>query len=332
MDMTRRETMGMIGAAAAVATLAGGAPARAQQRRLGSRDKTLYWAATITPCNRNGDFDPGAFAAIMQWHKQCGADGVVVLGTSGEFSSFSSAERKAILEVALKNRNGLNIIVNPGTSNLPETIDLAKHAEAAGVDGMLVIPPYYFRQPPDEGLTRWYSTLLDTVGTPINPYHIPGTSGVAITHELLKNLLHYPQLAGIKDSTGNPKGYEEFVKAFPDLNMRTGTGNNLEIALDNGMGAILAEGNMFSRKCADVFTAYRAKGDWKGAVRKLNAAVGEIAKAEVPGGPWSAAPMRYMLSLDMGGGDWYARLPYVPLTDAQKAALKAAFERAKALG
>jgi len=325
--------MGMIGGAAAVAALAGATAAKAQQRRLGSREMTMYWAATITPCNRSGDFDPGAFAAIMQWHKQCGADGVVVLGTSGEFSSFSSQERKAILETAMKHRNGLNIIVNPGTSNLPETLDLAKHAEAAGVDGMLVIPPYYFQQPPVAGLTRWYSTLLDTVGTPINPYHIPGTSGVAITHELLRNLLHYPQLAGIKDSTGNPQGYGEFVKAFPDLNMRTGTGNNLEIALDNGMGAILAEGNMFSRKCADVFTAYRAKGDWKSAARKLSAAVGELAKADIPdGGPWSAAAMRYMLSLDMGGGDWYARLPFVPLTDAQKAALRAAFERVKAMG
>jgi len=336
METTRREMMGIAGGVAATAMLASTVPAFAQQaaqqgRRLGSRTKTMYWVASVTPCGRNGDFDPGAYAAIMQWHKECGADGVMVLGTSGEFPSFSVAERKLILETALKHRNGLNIMMNPGTSNIAETIDLAKHAEANGADGMLVIPPFYFNEPPLDGLTRYYAMLFDAVGLPISPYHIPGTSEVSITIDLLKNLHHYPHLAGIKDSSGSPEGYAAFVKAFPDLNMRAGTSNNLELALENGMGTILADGNSFSRKCADIFTAYRQKGDWRGALQKLRAAM-QIMREANSSGANTYATMKYILAQEMGGGDWYPRVPYVPLTDAQKTSLKAGLARVRALG
>ncbi|MBU3076789.1 dihydrodipicolinate synthase family protein [Sphingomonas quercus] len=331
MDLDRRTTLAALGGLGAAAMLGGATPALAQGRRLGSPTKAFYWVATITPCNRNLQFDPGAMAAIMQWHKECGADGVTVLGTSGEFPSFSVAERKAILETAMKHRNGMNIIVNPGTSNIAETIDLARHAEGLGVDGFLVIPPFYFNAPPVAGLTNYYSMLFDAVSTPINLYHIPGTSEVPISIELLKALHHYPHLAGIKDSSGNAPGYAEFIRNFPDLNMRTGGADLLETALDNGMGAILAEGNSFSKLCANVFHTYRAKGDWKPAAQKLNAVIGSVMKTEGGDAIYSYPHMKYLLSLDMGGGDWYPRLPYPPLSDAKKASLKTAYQRAKAM-
>lgn len=329
MDATRRDVMGMAGGVAAAAMLARSAPLAAAPK-LGSPAKTMYWVATVTPCDKDGRFDPGALVAILQWHKQCGADGVVVLGTSGEFASFSVAERKAIAEVALKNKNGLNIIIGPGTPNIVETIEIAKHAEANGADGLLVIPPFYFNAPPLDGLTRYYSMLFDQVRLPINLYHIPGTSEVPITLDLLKNLSHYPHLAGIKDSSGSPEGFAAFVKGFPQLNMRAGTSNNLEYALDNGMGTILADGNMFSKKCADIFTAYRAKGDWRGAIQKLRAA-NQLMRGASQGGNTYAA-MKYVLSLEMGTAQSFARVPYDQLSDVQKASLKAALAQVKAMG
>jgi 4-hydroxy-tetrahydrodipicolinate synthase len=241
-EATRRDALALLGgAAAATAATAGlaGAAQAAQGRgggrggpRLGSPSKTMYWVASVTPCNANGQFDPGAMRAIMQWHKSQGADGVVVLGTSGEFPSFSMAERKTVTEVALKNRNGLNIIVGPGTSNIVETIELSRHAEANGADGLLVIPPFYFNTPPVAGLTAYYRQLFEAVRIPINLYHIPGTSEAPITLELMNNLRQYPHLAGIKDSSGSAEGYAQFVSAFPALNMRCGTSNNLEPALE----------------------------------------------------------------------------------------------------
>lgn len=328
MDTTRREALAMVGGVAA-ASMVAGTGARAATHRLGSPSKTMYWAATVTPCDRNGTFDPGAMAAIMQWHKQCGADGVVVLGTSGEFASFSVAERKAIAETAFKHRNGLNIIVGPGTANITETIDLAKHAQANGADGLLVIPPFYFNAPPVEGLTAYYKRLFDAVSIPINLYHIPGTSEVPITVELLQNLSSYPHLAGIKDSSGSAEGYAAFVKAMPDLNMRCGTNNNLEVALGNGMGTILADGNNFSARCADIFKAYRAKGDWNAAIGRLRAAQKVMRDANAGANTYAA--MKFVLSQEMGGPEMFPRVPYPPLTDEQKASLRGGLAKVKEL-
>jgi 4-hydroxy-tetrahydrodipicolinate synthase len=328
MTFTRRTAMATLAATAAASAIAPSAFAQGA-RRLGSPTKAMYWVATITPCNKDGVFDPGAMAAIMQFHKEAGADGVTVLGTSGEFASFSVGERKAILETAMKHKNGMNMIVNPGTANITETLDLARHAQAQGVDGMLVIPPYYFNEPPIDGLTRYYELLFNAVSTPINLYHIPGTSEVSIKMELLQRLHHYPNLAGIKDSSGKADGYAAFRAAYPDLNMRTGGANLIEAALGDGMGAILAEGNTFSARCAKVYRTYRAKGDWQTEAKNLNAALASVMKTEGGDAIFSYPHMKYMLSLQMGGGDWYARVPFAPLTDAKKASMKAAYLRAK---
>ena len=320
METTRRDALGLVGAAAAA--IAAG-PAMAAN--LGSPVKTLFWTASVTPCDKSGAFEPGAFRDILAWFKHCGADGVVVLGTSGEFPAFSVAERKQIAEVALKDKLGLNIIVGPGTPNLPETIELSRHAQDHGADGLLVIPPFYYNDPPTDGLTRYYSALFDQVRIPINLYHIPGTSEAPISIELLRNLSHYPNLAGIKDSSGNPAGYAAFVQAFPELNMRTGTQNNLEHALDHGMGAILADGNVYTTLCAKVFEAYRAKADYHAPLARLRAAEALVADRAIYG----YAGMKYGLSLQMGAPQTFPRAPQPELTDAQKATIKRGLDQIK---
>ncbi|MEI6484762.1 MAG: dihydrodipicolinate synthase family protein [Sphingomonadales bacterium] len=331
MNINRRESLGLAAGMAAIGAL-GAVPAAGQTggaRRLGSKDKVMYWVATVTPCDAKGQFDPGAMKAVMEWHQKCGADGVVVLGTSGEFPSFSVAERKRVTEVAMQHKGSMNMIIGPGTANIVETIDLARHAQSVGADGLLVIPPFYFNQPPVEGLIDYYSRLFDAVSIPINLYHIPGTSEVAITKELLQALMKYPNLAGIKDSSGNAEGFAEFLTNFPELNMRCGTSNNLIPAVEHGMGAILADGNMFSDKCADIFKTYRAKGDWKAKLAHLREA-GAIMRDHHMGANTYAA-MKYVLSLRMGGPMMYARTPYPQLTDAQKASLKAGLDKVMAM-
>lgn len=331
METTRRHALGLVGGAAAAGmALAAGATAAAtaQAPELGSPVKTLFWTAAATPCDASLAFDAGAFRDELAWFRHCGADGVVVLGTSGEFPSFSVAERKLIAETALKDKMGLNVIIGPGTSNFPETLELARHAEDHGADGLLVIPPFYFNNPPTEGLTRYYSMLFDKVRIPINLYHIPDTSEVPISLELLRNLRHYPNLAGIKDSSGNPAGYAAFVAAFPELNMRTGTLNNLEPALAHGMGAILQDGNVFTALCAEVFKAYRTGGDWRAKLARVRSAEQLFKGADI----WSFGPMKYALSVQMGGPEMHPRPPHAEVTDAQKALIRDALAKMKDMG
>jgi len=326
MDTKRREMIGMMGAAAGAAFMARSVAANTE-RNLGSASKTLFWVATVTPCDKNLKFDAGAFRDLLAWFKHNGADGIVVLGTTGEFPSFSVAERKQVAEVALSDKLGMNIIVGPGTSNFPETLELAKHAEEHGADGLLVVPPFYYKKVPTQGLIRYYSMLFEQVHVPINLYHIPGTSGVPISHDLLLALQHYQNLAGIKDSNGPADEYAEFVSSFPDLNMRTGTENNLEYALAHGMGAICMDGNVYTRQIADVFAAFRAGKDYHASYQKYLAM--HKVMQDLSTGVDGYGPMKYALSLQMGSRQTYQRPPYNDVTDAQMAAIKRGLDQIK---
>jgi 4-hydroxy-tetrahydrodipicolinate synthase len=319
-NTTRRTFLGTVGAAA----VAAGA-SRETKSEATSGDQGKFYVAACTPCDKNLKFDEGMYKDMMAWFKDQGADGVVVLGTTGEYPSFSVAERKKVAETALKHRNGLLILVGPGTPNFPETIELSAHAAANGADGLLIIPPFYYKNPSLAGLTKYYSLIFDQIRIPINLYHIPGTSGVPISLELLHSLEHYPNLAGIKDSTGDAAGYAAFVKEFPNLNMRTGTNNNLEYALDHGMGAILADGNLFTKRIAAVFAARRAGQDYKEPLAKLRAAEQVLR----PAGVGSYGPMKYALSLMMGRRQTWQRPPHPDVTDEQKTKIKEGLDQLK---
>ena len=322
-ETSRRTFLGAMGAASALAA------SRSTNKAPGaSADMCLFWVAACTPCDKNLKFDEGAYRDMMAYFKDQGADGVVVTGTTGEYPSFSVAERKKIQETALKHRAGLtSIIVSTGTTNFPETIELSQHAAANGADGLLIIPPFYFKKPPLAGLTKYYSLIFDQVKIPINLYHIPGTSAVPITAELLHSLEHYPNLAGIKDSNGDVPEYEMYLREFPKLNMRTGTGNNLKAALNAGKGAILAEGNLFPKRIANVFAAHRAGKDIDGPLESLHAAQQVLR----PGGVGSYGPMKYALSLMMGSRQTYQRPPNPDVTDEQKAIIKTKLDEIKAM-
>jgi 4-hydroxy-tetrahydrodipicolinate synthase len=335
MQTTRRTFLGSVGATAALGIVGAGTMVEARgdtsaamQASSTAKNKCLFWVAALTPCDQNLKFDESVYAEMMAYFKAVGADGVVVLGTTGEYPSFSVAERKQVAETAFKHRNGLNIIVSPGTSNFPETIELSRHAAENGADGLLIIPPFYYKNPPLEGLTEYFSLIFEQVKIPINLYHIPDTSGVPISIELLRSVKKYPNLAGIKDSDDSVPDYQRFVNEFPSLNMRTGTVTNLKAALDHDMGAILMEGNLFTRQIAAVFAAKRAGKSLDEPLAKLDAAI----KLLEPAGGYHFGTMKYALSLQMGTRQAYPRPPHTHASDEQKGKMQAALQQMKQLG
>ena len=137
-----------------------------------------------------------------------------MLGTTGEYPSFSIAERKKIAETALKHRDGLSMIVRPGTTNFPETVDLIAHAAANGADGVLIIPPFYYKKPSAGGTDQVLLANLRAIKIPVTSYHIPRRAR-SRSPRLLHSLEHYPNLAGIKDSTGDVAGTRLSSRNFP---------------------------------------------------------------------------------------------------------------------
>src|SRR5215472_16510952 len=298
MQTTRRTFLGAVSATTAMA-------ASRAAKTAAVKSGPNFYVAAVTPCD----------SKLMPLFKEKGADGVVVLGTTGEFPSFSTAERKKVAEVALKHRAGLKMIVQVGTPNLPETLELLNHAQANGADGILCIPPFYYKNPAVEPLVKHYSAILEASKLPVYLYHIPGTSAVPISHELLHKLEHFPNLAGIKDSTGNAEGYAAFVKEFPKLDMMTGTDNNLPHALAHNMGAILAGGNLFTKQSAAVFAAHREGKSIDEAFAKLREASAMVR------GSGGAPGIKFGLSA-FGLRESYVRPPQVDLTAEQKEQLR----------
>ncbi len=321
METTRRNFLGTVGAAASAVAVANAA--KTVTPPSGSR---LYVAA-VTPCDSHGKFDEALYRDMMPFFKERGVDGVLVLGTTGEFASFSVAERKRVAETALKHRSGLEIMVQVGTPNLPETLELLAHAQANGADQVLCIPPFYFKNPAGEGLTKYYSQVLEATKLPVNLYHYPGMSAVPITPQLLHSLEHYPNLAGIKDSTGDAKAYAALLQEFPKLNLMTGTEGGLTAALAAGKGAILVSANLFPRQASACFDAQRKGGDVAAAYAKLREVNG---LSRVQGGD-SSAVIKFGFTA-YGMRESFVRPPKLDLTPDQKAQMQTKFAQIKALG
>lgn len=290
---------------------------------------TRFWIAVVTPVDRRGNFDNAVNDAWLAWWKSQGADGVLLLGTTGEAQSFSVAERKAILEQAARNKHGLDFIVGTGTANAPETIELSRHAADNGADSVLILPPYYDKNPKGEGVLAYFDQIFAAVKSPVRYYHIPRVTGVPVDASLFKTLAtKYPNLVGLKDSNGDADEFEAITAAMPDRNVVTGTDNLLENALSHGHGCILASGNVFTKHVAAIFSAYRAGQDYKAAIQHA-ADAQKAFRATV--GASGEAINKYALSLLAGTHEVYVRPPSLPLDESLKPQIGQAVAQLKAL-
>jgi 4-hydroxy-tetrahydrodipicolinate synthase len=326
-DENRRTFLGLSAAvAAASASASAGQAAAAIDPRTAPRAR--FWIAALTPVDSRGAFDNGANDAMLAYWKEQGADGVLLLGTTGEGQSFSIAERKKVLEAASRDKHGLDFIVATGTPNVPDTVDLSRHAADHGADSVLIVPPFYDKAPKAEGVIAYFDRVFAQVSTPIRYYHIPRVTGVPVDVSVFKALTQYPNFVGVKDSNGDPAEFEAITAALPGLNVATGTDNNLEAALGHGNGCILASGNFYTRQVAAAFEAHRAGRDVRPALQRL--ADAQAAVHTATGGIAGEAVSKYTLALMLGRRDAFVRPPSAPLAEEHKPKIEAAVAALKA--
>jgi 4-hydroxy-tetrahydrodipicolinate synthase len=220
------------------------------------------YAAAVTPLHDSA-LDLASVPALLNFLASRGCHGAVLFGTTGEGPSFSPTEREALMHSAREAREvipGFRLIAGTGTPSLSETIDLTKLAFDLGFDGVLVVPPYYFRKATDSGLFRWFSEVIQKA-VPADGfllgYHFPNVAGIGFSVDLLARLKdRFPsQFAGIKDSSHDADLARNLGERFgADLVVLTGTDSYLQLAMQNkAAGCITAPANILSPDLREVW-------------------------------------------------------------------------------
>ncbi len=222
--------------------------------------------ALVTPM-RNGAVDEAAFRDFVEWQIAEGSNGLVPVGTTGESPTLSHSEHKRVVEICIEVAAGrVPVIAGAGSNNTAEAIDLARHAERAGADGLLVVTPYY-NKPSQAGLYAHYKAINDAVGIPILIYNIPPRSVVDMSVETMAELFKLDNIVGVKDATAKIERVSLQRHAMgPAFNQLSGEdATALGFMAHGGHGCISVTANLAPRMLA-AFQAACLAGDYAGAL------------------------------------------------------------------
>jgi 4-hydroxy-tetrahydrodipicolinate synthase len=239
------------------------------------------YAAAVTPLKADTSIDFESIPLLLRFLASRGCHGALLFGTTGEGPSFSSKEREALLRSvrAFKNQlPGFRLLAGTGTPSLSESIELTKLAFDLGYDGVVVLPPYYFRKATDDGLFNWFSELIRKAvprDKYVLGYHFPGVAGIGFSVELLSRLKDaFPvQFAGIKDSSHDEGFAADMGKRFgADLAVFSGTDSHFQHALKHhAQGAITAPANLLSAGLRNIWDLYQEGKDPSDAQARVTA-------------------------------------------------------------
>src|SRR5215470_11737713 len=282
------------------------------------------FTALVTPF-KNGSVDEKAFRELVDWQIAEGTNGLVPVGTTGESPTLSHDEHRRVVEWCVDQADGrVPVIAGAGSNSTNEAIDLARHAEAAGADAVLVVTPYY-NKPTQEGLYQHFSAINDVIGIPIIIYNIPGRSVIDMSVDTMKRLSELKNIAGVKDATANVARVSLQRAAMgPDFNQLSGEdATALGFMAHGGHGCISVTSNVAPRLCAE-FQGACLRGDFSAALKLQDKLMPLHTNLFVETNP---SPAKYALSL-LGKCPENVRLPMVPLAEKSKAAVREAMVHA----
>ncbi|AMM32355.1 4-hydroxy-tetrahydrodipicolinate synthase [Sinomonas atrocyanea] len=156
--------------------------------------------AMVTPFTADGEVDYDAAASLAAKLVDDGCDGLVVTGTTGETSTLTDEENLGMFKAVLEAVGGrAKVIAGTGTNDTRHSVSLSRRAEALGVDGLLLVTPYY-NKPSQAGVQAHFETVASATELPVMLYDIPGRSGIPIAPETILRLAEHPRIVGLKDA------------------------------------------------------------------------------------------------------------------------------------
>ena len=277
-------------------------------------------AAIATPIDESGAPDLKRAVKLARYLLDKGCDALNVLGTTGEATSFSREERMAVMS-AYK-QDGLpmqRLMVGTGAAAVSDAVALTKHAEALGFAAALVLPPFYYKGVPDDGLAAYIDALVQASAIPLYLYHFPAMSGLPWRIALIKRLRDaFPtRIAGLKDSSGDMAFARQAAALAPDFAVFPSNEATLMEARSGAFaGCISATANCNADLCARAWRAGdQAALDAAVAVRKL-----------FDGKPLVSGVKALLAHIHSDPALARVKPPLAPLTAADRAAVTAGYD------
>lgn len=223
--------------------------------------------AIVTPF-KDGKVDFPSLGQLIDWQISQEIDAIIVCGTTGEASTLNDKEHIETVQYAVEKVNGrVPVIAGAGSNDTEHAIFMSKELEGSGVDGLLLVTPYY-NKCTQKGLIQHYTKIADAVNIPIILYSVAGRTGVNISPSTVFELSKHPNIVGIKEASGNISQVVEIAKCINE-NFALYSGNDdmiVPLLSVGGIGVISVAANIVPKDTHSMVMNYLA-GDVKGASR-----------------------------------------------------------------
>ncbi|MCU7712341.1 4-hydroxy-tetrahydrodipicolinate synthase [Priestia sp. JV24] len=275
--------------------------------------------AMVTPFDQNGEIDFNATKTLVEHLITNGTDGLVVAGTTGESPTLTTEEKIELFKCVVEAAAGrVHVIAGTGSNNTQASMSLTKLAEETGVDGIMLVAPYY-NKPSQEGLYQHFKTIAESTSLPVMLYNIPGRSIVNISVETVVRLSEIPNVVSIKEASGNLDAMAEIISKTPsDFTLYSGDdGLTIPVLAIGGAGVISVASHIIGNDMQEMINAFKNGDVQKAAATHRNLLPIMRALFIEP----SPSPVKAALNLNgiqVGG----VRLPMVPLSNKEQSALE----------
>ena len=281
--------------------------------------------AIVTPFKADGSVDLDAFRRLASHLVDNGSDGLVVTGTTGESPTLSDEERFDLYEAAVDEvGDRATVVAGTGTYSTAHSVHLTERAHGIGVDGFLIVTPYY-NKPPPRGIVEHFKAVADVSDKPIVVYNIPGRVVINIEPETIAELAQIETVGAVKQANDDLRQARRIVEMGLDL--YAGDDDLILPFLElGGVGGVCVHTHVVVRQVKELVRRFR-EGDVEGA-RQLDAELRpSIDLLRVAPNPIAIKAALNLLGHDVGGH----RLPLVEATEDEKAAVRACLERLQLL-
>ena len=271
--------------------------------------------AMVTPFDNKGNIDFEKTTQLINYLIENGTDSLVIAGTTGESPTLTKEEKVALFRHAVEIVDGrVPVVAGTGSNNTKESIDLTKQAEAAGVDAVMLVTPYY-NKPSQEGLYQHFKAIVEETSLPVMLYTVPGRAVVNMTAETVVRLSQIENIVAVKEASGNLDQMTEIIaNTSDDFALYSGDdGLTLPVLAIGGNGIVSVASHVAGNEMQEMIAAFENGERQKAAKlhQELLPLMNGLFSAPSPTPVKTALQIK---GLDVGG----VRLPLVPLSESER--------------